>query len=665
MNNLAVLIAGTSSSYLEISKKMLKFHYDNCEVDFAHSGKECVDKGLAKAYELILFDYELGDMTGLDVIDAIKAQAPGRNLVMLIEEGDEVKAIQALEKGACDYILKARGYLTALPFTIRSILEKKHLRIPQARTSSPAEERTERRVSEGHFILDRKGRILSANRDIQIITDFSEEELLELAFTDLLPDESEKVFNDCLSAIEANGSEGTPFKAEVVNRHGDRVPLEVVLTPIRDEHKNVLSYRGRVSSEQVAHAVKSVDSRIDQLKMVQQISQTITSSYDETLGVFLEKIVELASQTFGFERATIALLDKRKSAFVKQAMVGYASFPSAEHRLIEVPFDVIDKVFSNRFRVKVIYYNQKQRDPAGSLNSKFPERRTQRRRPPSQWHPRDLVLVNLMNQDDRTFGYISLDKPIPHLAPDRSTFHNLEIFGQFVSFAIENYYQFSSIEKRSRRLKQMLVTSNIFKLHLSLNDLLKEVVWSVRFSLNFNLVALGLISKRSGDLEMKAIACDDKVKRTQLSELKFPIKPLSGLLRTEYHCGRSYLVAREEELLKTFKHIYYGPKLDDNVNGHWPMWGLLLVPIKSREGKIIGMLMADDPGDNRVPGKDVISLLEIMANQVAIAVDNRILYVQAARHTNDSGTNGISKRDIFPERKTHTTRHRFVDRFFK
>ena len=61
MNNLKVLIAGTSSSYLEISKKMLKFHYNNCDVDFAYSGKECVDKISANNYNLALFDYELGD----------------------------------------------------------------------------------------------------------------------------------------------------------------------------------------------------------------------------------------------------------------------------------------------------------------------------------------------------------------------------------------------------------------------------------------------------------------------------------------------------------------------------------------------------------------------------------------------------------------------------
>ena len=204
-----------------------------------------------------------------------------------------------------------------------------------------------------------------------------------------------------------------------------------------------------------------------------------------------------------------------------------------------MPQEIVDKIFSNRFRVKVIYYNQSHRHSARYLNFGTIDRRTQRRRPENKWHQRDLVLVNLMVWNGDSFGYISLDSPVSKSQPARTTFHNLELFGRLASMAIENYYQFSAIEKRSRRLKQILVTSNIFKLYLSLKDLLKEVVWSIKFSLDFNLVALGLVSKRSGNLEIKAVACDDKVKRNHLQGLTFPLKPLAELFRSEYNHGRS------------------------------------------------------------------------------------------------------------------------------
>ncbi|MFQ5648429.1 MAG: response regulator [bacterium] len=665
MTDLAVLIAGTSSSYLEISRKMLKFHYEQCDVDFAHSGKECIDKATSKEYELILFDYELGDQTGLEIIDELNERGVKSPLIMLIEEGDEIKAVQAIEKGAADYILKVRGYLTALPFTIRSILAEKNIALETESKNcfESAPEVISR--TEGYFILDRKGRILSANLDIQKLTNFSEDELLELTIADLLPKDQEKSFFDWLNSVAANGHSGKALRTEIFNKEGERIALEIIFTAIKDEFQNVLSYRGRIAKKngEISSRISST-LMIDQLEMVNQISQIVTTGYDEPLSIFLERIAESVCQIFRFRRSTLALLDKRKNFFIKQAMVGYSSFPVTDDRSIEVPQEVITRVFFDRFRVRVLYYNQDHRDTAHYLNSKYPERRRQKRRPPSQWHDRDLVLVNLMNRDGTTFGYISLDRPVPDHFPARDTFHNLELYGQLVSFAIENYYQFSTLEQRSRRMKQILVTSNIFKLHLSLNELLKEVVWSIRFSLNFNLVALGLISKRSGHLEMKAIACEDKVKRAQLAELNFPLKPLSQLMRAEYSYGKSYFVVKEEPVVKTFKHIYHGPKSDGTLNGHWPICGLLLVPIKSREGKIIGVLMADDPANNKLPGRDVVDTLEIMANQIAVAIDNRVLYVQAQQKQRE-GERKAERTDMLSGYVPTGVKRRFVDRFFK
>jgi len=129
-------------------------------------------------------------------------------------------------------------------------------------------------------------------------------------------------------------------------------------------------------------------------------------------------------------------------------------------------------------------------------------------------------------------------------------------------------------------------------------------------------------------LETKAIACEDKVKLGQLSELSFNLKDFSDILRDDYRHGKSFLIRNEEPVFKHLKQIYY----DASENGHyvdgWPTWAMLLVPIKSREGKIIGFLMVDDPNDCRMPTADTIQTLEIIANQIAIAIDNRVMYIQ-------------------------------------
>lgn len=658
MNNLRVLIAGTSSSYLEISKKILKFHYNDCQIDFAHSGSQCIEYALNRDYDVALFDYDLGDRNCLDVIDTLKTRVAKTLLIPMIEEGDENKAIQCMEQGASDYIVKVRGYLTALPFALRNILERRNLVKVDTPRLSLADQSD---IQEGYFILDRKGRILSANQNLAKITSYSSEELLELMFTDLLPKDKERSFYNWLNIVDHNGNSNRPFHTEILGKKGNKVSLDIVLTAVKDENKNIVSYRGKVELiEGETKKFEEEQGRVDQTEMINQISQAITTSYDEPLNALLERLAEIACQVFRFQRSTIALLDKRKKTYVKQAMIGFPALRQLDNGNAEVPQEVVDKIFLDRFRVKAIYYKQAHRQSASYLSSRTPERRTQKRRPQNKWHRRDLILVNLTVKNGDSFGYISLDTPISNSQPDRNTFHNLELFGRLASMAIENYYQFSALEKRSRRLKQILVTSNIFKLYLSLNDLLNEVVWSIKFSLDFNLVALGLVSKKSGSLQIKAVACDDKIKRRQINELDFPLQPLSDLFRSEYNNGKSYLVLKAERVLDSFKRIYNGAEFDALQNGNWPSRAVLLVPIKSKEDKIIGVLMVDDPVNKKLPSMDVMRTLEILANQVAVAIDNRIMYVQAKRRIQELDQNGQSENEL-----NSSGLKGFVDKIFR
>jgi len=81
--------------------------------------------------------------------------------------------------------------------------------------------------------------------------------------------------------------------------------------------------------------------------------------------------------------------------------------------------------------------------------------------------------------------------------------------------------------------------------------------------------------------------------------------------------------------LNHLKQIYYGSDSNLRYGDGWPNWAALLVPVKSRDGKIIGFFIADDPHDCKMPTFDTVQTLEILANQVAIAIDNRVMYVQA------------------------------------
>ncbi|HOH07940.1 MAG TPA: PAS domain-containing protein, partial [bacterium] len=499
----------------------------------------------------------------------------------------------------------------------------------EAAPATPPARETET-PEEGFFICDRRGRFLSANRSLQTMLNYAEEELLELSLSDLLSrEEEQRLFNDIFTC--SPDQEIFPIQLHFIDKVGERRPVSLKIRMLRDEsrEKRVIGFRGSVTLVAAERGMPAgVHGMLDQGVIIRHLFDLVQMSYTEPLNVLLKRIGEVVCQIFGFQRSTIALLDRRKKAYIKHAMVGYGEnrTVAAGEKTLEVPEEVVDRLFVDKAQVKVIYYSQE----SGSLGSPaLPLTQTELPTVESRWHPRDLALLRLADHRGHQFGYISIDEPLDNVTPARSTFDNLELFSQLVAMVIENYYRFSTIERRNRRLKQILINSNIFKLYLSLNELLKEVVWSVKFSLEFNLVSLVLISKKSGQLETKAVACDDRIKLGQLQELAFDLRDFSALLREEYRRGKSYLISSEEEVLRHFKQIYYGSLSNGHYADGWPRYALLLVPIKSREGKIIGFILADDPADGKLPTTESVHILEILANQVAIAIDNRMLYVQA------------------------------------
>jgi PAS domain S-box-containing protein len=681
-----VIIAHRLASYTDAIRQILtSYEIDGEGVsDF----EELASKISQNKYDVIIIDSDFEGSERRPLITKLQRLRNSYPILYLYSDNEEQLAKLAIENGAAKVFSKRKGYVSKLPPLIKqlsTIGKKENMRfeqdvMPQA-TSSGAKEKNTSTTNKGYFICDRKGRFLSANNVIANLSQYSEDELLELNITDIIAKENEEEF---FTKVYSNSANSFVFNFLLVNKFGEKSPIEMRTRILRDEDgkDQVIGFRGNLSIVSQSEAPVEVGP-IDQNSMVNELIEIIQLSYSEPLNVLLNRVAEIVAQIFGFKRATVALLDRRKKVFIKQAMVGFGDTEDdeskAEQRAIEVPQEVINKIFADRFKIKVIYHTQDQRDSSDFLGPGVPDRRTQKRSAETEWHKRDLVLLNLTDNNENTFGYISLDEPGLETTPSRTIFYNLEMFGKLTAMAIENYYRYSQLEHRNRRLKQILVTSNIFKLYLSLSELLKEVVWSVKFSLNFNLITLVLISKKTGMLETKAVACDDKIKMLQLKELKYDLAEFGKLLKDEYRRNKSYFVQDQESILNHMKRIYYGAEQNGRYGKGWPNWALLLVPIKSREGKIIGFLLADDPGDMRLPNPDTIHILEIMANQIAIAIDNRVMYVQAKEQARKDVQPEIpsspmrikeneTKEDLFVEDDTDFSRGGFkklVERFLR
>lgn len=80
---------------------------------------------LGDKFDVVLVDLTLPDATGLSVVDRLLAVAEGTPIVVLANEADEETALQAMEVGAQQFLLKDSDQNNVLTASIRMAIERK------------------------------------------------------------------------------------------------------------------------------------------------------------------------------------------------------------------------------------------------------------------------------------------------------------------------------------------------------------------------------------------------------------------------------------------------------------------------------------------------------------------------------------------------------------
>jgi DNA-binding NtrC family response regulator len=75
-------------------------------VESALNGREAIDWGRRGHFDLVLTDIRMGDVSGLDVMQAFRQMSPDTCIVLLTAFGSMEGAIEAIKQGAYDYLAK-------------------------------------------------------------------------------------------------------------------------------------------------------------------------------------------------------------------------------------------------------------------------------------------------------------------------------------------------------------------------------------------------------------------------------------------------------------------------------------------------------------------------------------------------------------------------------
>jgi DNA-binding NtrC family response regulator len=99
-----ILIIGDEAEVITgISRVLNRSGY---AVESFSNGMEALDKFKSAQFSLVIADEKLPEMSGLEVLDALKKMSPQIPVIMLSSDGTVNDAVEAMQQGAADYLLK-------------------------------------------------------------------------------------------------------------------------------------------------------------------------------------------------------------------------------------------------------------------------------------------------------------------------------------------------------------------------------------------------------------------------------------------------------------------------------------------------------------------------------------------------------------------------------
>lgn len=148
-----ILLVDDEANTLKVLSAILK--KSGYEVYTARTAEEALDKTAKLDFDTVITDYKLPGMTGAELLDALKENGCRVPVVMLTAYGTIEKAVDAMKRGAFNYLTKPVNPDELLTVT-REAVEKHHLMVENITLKSQLRERNSYKniIGKSHVMQD-------------------------------------------------------------------------------------------------------------------------------------------------------------------------------------------------------------------------------------------------------------------------------------------------------------------------------------------------------------------------------------------------------------------------------------------------------------------------------------------------------------------------------
>jgi signal transduction histidine kinase len=175
-----------------------------------------------------------------------------------------------------------------------------------------------------------------------------------------------------------------------------------------------------------------------------------------------------------------------------------------------------------------------------------------------------------------------------------------------------------------------------------LDVLMQKTVDTISESFGMKRVSLGVMDDKTGRFSPRAVHGFPPEKVAAIKSQVYTLERIKNELRQELRIGRNCYFVRAED-----RRIQYSDDPDYIMDSElaelpraspsdWHELDYIDFVMTDRLGNWIGWIEIDEPSSHKIPSKDVLDRIQVLADLAAIAVENSKVYEDAVSAMNDS-----------------------------
>jgi methyl-accepting chemotaxis protein len=193
-------------------------------------------------------------------------------------------------------------------------------------------------------------------------------------------------------------------------------------------------------------------------------------------------------------------------------------------------------------------------------------------------------------------------------------------------------------ERRVRQIRELVRLSATLHADGGLDEILEQLAGAVTTTIGFGAAVFNLVHAQNPHLDVVAAVGLDHETFQTLRQSPPRLSAVERVMRPEFMLpgSQSYHISHEfSYLLEDIESVSVHPSPPHAAPRPVDAWhpdDMLLVPLtSSRDQRLLGILSLDEPEDGKVPSRETMEVVELFANQAALAIEAASMFEERER----------------------------------